>query len=315
LVKKKNPKKKPLYLYKYRTNLQIKEVLIEMYEEINNKERKTFSPGIFMGFQGKMNSVILARYLFEEKLNWGLSTTVRNLNKDLLDKNNLRTVRNCFDHIYELVIACYPDKELKPYYFKNARGIWHDKKGKINYELVHEAIREFITALVDPKGKFGKYKHNMKKMPQWISYQLFQKPVLPFDNNLSYMLNYVYKNSAVNAIIHSYPELKLKPYYFRNAPDKYWRGEAGKKHAIEAAKEFVDILTDPKGKYKWSMNEVFQYIKYTSYFKPILPFGAKLSGMLQVCFKNSPSAPIRMVSQIFGEKYKLDEKQIGKGLA
>ena len=129
------------------------------------------------------------------------------------------------------------------------------------------------------------------------------------------MLNFCYKNSAVNAIINSYPELKLKPYYFKNAPDKYWRGEEGKKHAIEASKELVDILTDPNGKYRWTMKEVFEYIKYTSYFKPILPFGAKLSGMLQVCFKNSPSAPLRMVSQMFGDKYKIEDKPKEKGVA
>ena len=194
LIKHKNPKKKPLYIHKYRNSLQIKEVLVEMYQEINDNKRKTFPPGIFMGYQGKLNIVILARYLFEEKLQWSLSTVVRSLNKDLLDNNNLRTVRNCFEHIYELVLECYPDKGLKPYYFKNARGVWHDKKGKINYKLVHEAVREFISILADGKGKYGKYNYNMKKMPQWISYKLFQQPVLPYDNNLSYMLNFCYKN-------------------------------------------------------------------------------------------------------------------------
>lgn len=282
------------YTNDYLNSHVVKNVLVGVYEDIlaKNVKRKTFGPGTFVGKQGKLNAIILTRHLFEEKFHWDIGKILHKMDKNTLDKNKLRTIRNCFKYYYELIIACYPMYGLKPYYFKNAKEVWI-RDGKIRKDLIRDAVRELVYILCKNKKKYP-----FKRLPQWINYSLFQKHILPFEVNLSYMLNLVYKNSPIDAVIDSFPELKLKPYYFKNAPKRYWVGKEGKEHAIEASSEFVDILTNPTGAYQWSVEELYGFIRYKSYFKPILPFRAKLGGMLQVVFRNSPSAPLRLVQNL-----------------
>ena len=220
------------YKQRYLQSDIVRNTLFEIYEEFNHpmNPRKTFGSGTFIGLQGKLNCIILTKYVIEHKLKWGIGEVLDRISYKVLYQHHLRCAKQCFDHIRDLIINAYPDKNLKLYYFKLSQRIWFDENGNINKELVKEAIIELISILTNPKGK---YKLPLNTMPRWVNYKLFQKKILPYHRNLSYMLNACFKNSPIDAIIFAYPDLKLKPYYFSNAPNKYWSGEQGKKHAFE----------------------------------------------------------------------------------
>ena len=236
---------------------------------------------------------LLTRYVLEEKLRWGIGEVMQSLSYRLLYKHHLRCSKKCFHHISDLVMMAYPEKKLKPYYFNRVRGIWREEKGRLKRDLVRESLREFISILTDPNGK---YRYKIKSLPRWVSYRLFQRKVLPYGRNLSYLLNHAFKNSPIEAILFAYPELKLKPYHFASVPNRYWSGEKGREHALEAINELVQVLTNPEGQFNFTLEELFQKVKYTTYHKRhILPHGANLSGMLHVLFKNSPTAPLKFL--------------------
>lgn len=88
-------------------------------------------------------------------------------------------------------------------------------------------------------------------------------------------------NSHVQALIAAFPELKLKPYYFRSVPQSYWKGRQGKKHAREATREFYSILN-------WSADEIIKKTTAETFDLNILPFGANLESMLSHVYGGSP---------------------------
>jgi len=290
---KSNPLKKEFFKKKYLSNFNIKKILFKIHDEVisEHNDRQTFGPGTFTGYQGKLNCIILTKRVIEDKLNWSLFDVVQNINYKILYKYNLRCSKSCFDHLYNLIMDCYPDADLKPYYFKKASNVWFDKNGQKNELMIKEAIREFVSVLSNPKGK---YKYKLKELPRWINYKLFREPVLPYDTNLSYLLSSCFGNSHIKAIMFTYPELNLKPYYFSNVPNKYWSGEKGMEHAKELMSELLEILTNPKGKYKLSKEEVKEIFKFKTFGKPLLPYKKNMRGMLQTVFKNSPSAPFKL---------------------
>ncbi|MBU1201949.1 MAG: hypothetical protein KJ583_00525 [Nanoarchaeota archaeon] len=290
----KNPLKKELLIKKYLNNKTIKNTLAKIHQEVMDdySKRQTFGPGTFSGLQGQLNCIILTKRVIEEELKWSISEVIQKINYKTLYKYKLRCTKTCFTHLHELIISSYPDANLKPYYFKKASNVWIDKNGQKNEVLIKEAIREFINVLTNPKGK---YKYKFKELPKWVNYKLFRMPLLPHNTNLSYLLNSCFGNSHIKAVMYTYPELNLKPYYFSNVPNKYWSGEDGLKHAKELLVELMDILTNPKGKYKLTKEEVVRIFKFKTYGKPILPYKKNLRGMLQIIFKNSPSAPFKLV--------------------
>ncbi len=295
------PGKEILLKEKYLNNNSIKQELVRIHEEIlsDTNLRQTFGPGTFQGLQGKLNCIILTKRVIEEKLNWSLFDVVQKINYRVLYKYKLRCTKSCFTHLYQLIMNCYPDAELKPYYFKKASNIWLNKAGDLNKELITEAMREFISVLTNSKGK---YKYKLKEMPRWVNYKLFRLPILPYETNLSYLLSSCFGNSHIKAIMFTYPEMKLKPYYFSNVPNKYWSGDKGKVHAKELMTELMTILTNPKGKYKLSNDEVKDIFKFKTYGKPLLPYKKNLRGMLQTVFKNSPSAPFKLLMEDTDDK-------------
>jgi hypothetical protein len=278
------------YAALYLNSVSIRNVLVEQYNEIRDpaKPRKTFSPGLFKGYQGKLNCAIITRYVIENEFRWGFSTAVHKLNYKMLYSHHLRSVKECFENLYELLKAAYPERELKPYYFKKYRNVWHDEQGNLKAELVREAIREFVSILTRQGYKF-------RSMPKWINYKLFQKKILPYNSNLSYMLSKCFKNSPADAIIFAFPELNLKPHYFHHVPKGYWKGARGKENAKIIMQELYDRLTDKKGAYRFTNSEFLSLVKYTTYQRPIMPYGKKLGGMLQSLFNNSPSEPLQLI--------------------
>lgn len=279
---------------KYLSHPQIQTSLIKIYGDVlnENKQRQTFGPGTFVGLQGKLNCIILTKYVIENKLEWSLAEVVQKISYKTLYKYKLRCTKSCFNHIYDLIMACYLEADLKPYYFKKASHVWVDEEGNKNKELIKQAIREFVSVLTDPKGN---HKHKLKNIPRWINYKMFRKSILPYNTNLSYMLSKCFGNSHIKAIMFAYPELNLKPYYFANVPNNYWSGEEGMKHAKEVMKELMTILTDPKGKYKLSREEVKDIFKFKTYEKPLLPYRKNMRGMLQTLFNNSPTEPFKLL--------------------
>ncbi len=277
----------------YQKNELIKNVLVGIHNEIldENNKRKTFAPGTFQGIQGKLNCIILTKNFIKNK-KWSLAEVMNNLNYRILYKYKLRCSKTCFKHLYKLIKECYPNENLKPYYFKKATHIWVDKYGHKNNELIKDAIREFIEVFMNQKGQ---YKYKLKNLPCWINYKMFREPMLPYGVNLSYMLGICFKNSHIKAIMFAYPELNLKPYYFSNVPNKYWSGKKGLENAREVMVELMDILTNPKGSYNLSKEEILQIFKFKTYSKPLLPYRKNLRGMLQTIFNNSPSAPFKIL--------------------
>lgn len=283
---------KEYYFKMYLNSYAVKKKLIALHDEIEEGKRKTFSPGLFVGEQGKINCAILSRFIIEEKLGWDFPDAVHRLTYRKLYKNHLRSAKQCFANLYELLMTAYPEKNLKPYYFKKYKNVWFDSRGRMKKETVAEAVHELIDTFTDP---LGKYRYKIRDMPKWISYKLFQKKVLPYNTNLSYLLNKCFRNSPIDAIIFAYPELNLKPYYFRHVPKGYWSGKKGQKHAKELMDELLQKFTDANGPYKLSKEQVFEMMKYKTYHKPLLPYGKRLGGMLQALFSNSPSKPLMLV--------------------
>jgi len=280
------------YVKKYRTSYIIRDSLIKIYTEIHDNKRKIFSPGLFVGLQGRLNCAILTRHVIEDVLKWDFSTAIHYISYKTLYKYHLRSTKQCYKNLYEVLMAAYPERYLKPYYFKKYKNIWFDDKGNMKHDLVKEAIRELVDIFTDKKGK---YKYNFKIMPKWINYKMFQKSILPYNANLSYMLNNCFNNSPIDAIIFAYPELNLKPYYFKHVPKNYWKGKQGKKHAKQIMNELFNRLTDNNGPYKFSKKDVVNLMKYKTYHKPLLPYGKNLGGMLQALFNNSPTKPLELI--------------------
>jgi hypothetical protein len=284
-----------VYSKKYLANSKIRIALIGLYDEICQKKKKIFSPGLFFGYQGKLNCSIISKHVIENVLHYEFSESVSSLSYSVLYKNHLRSVKECFPSIYDLLVAIYPEKKLKPYYFKKHKDVWFDENNKRNDDLVREAIREFIGILTSPQSK---YKHKLKDIPKWISYKTFHKNILPYSANLSYMLSRCFKNSPIDAVLFAYPELGLKSYYFSHVKKNYWKGSDGKEHAKEIMKELLDMLTAEDGPYKFTRDEAVKVMKYKTYHKPLLPYGKKLGGMLQAIFENSPSKPFELLDEI-----------------
>lgn len=276
----------------YMANDRINELLASQFREIDEGKRMTFSPGLFVGLQGKANCAILAKHIIEKILRWDFTEAVKRLTYKSLYRNHLRSAKQCFQNLFELLVFAYPGRNLKPYYFKKYKNVWFDSSGRVKKDLVREAIQEFVSILTDPRGK---YKYKLKEIPKWTSYKLFQKKILPYGANLSYMLNKCFRNSPADAIIFAYPELDLKPYYFRHVPKSYWSGKDGENHARELMNELMQKLTDQQGAYRFTRDEAFKIMKYKTYHKPLLPYGKRLGGMLQALFKNSPAKPLMLL--------------------
>ncbi|MBS3163928.1 hypothetical protein J4439_00690 [Candidatus Woesearchaeota archaeon] len=266
----------------YRFNPLIKRLLVKTLEEFS-RQRKSFSPGMFVGEQGRLNCVILTRHVLEEKLGMTFAEVMQRASFRLLYAHHLRCAKVCFRHLADLIMACYPEKELKPYYFRNYRGMWL-LGGKFNEELAGQALREFVDLLV-----WGDRKHKRKigSMPQWLTFRMFQRRILPYDRSLSYLLNLRFKNSHIRAAMFAYPDMGFQPHYFKHVPRGYWKGPEGRKRAQVIVREFVQILSDPKGKYRFTRPEALNLLKFTTMQKPVLPYRKRLGGMLRVVYGNS----------------------------
>lgn len=279
-------KRREHYLSLYRESHAIQALLISTLKdfEAGRKPRKSFGPGMFTGEQGRLNCVILTRHVLEEKLGMSFAEVMQKTSFRLLYSHRLRCAKVCFRHLADLIIACYPEKELKPYHFKNYRLMWFDKDGSFRDEMARKALREFIETLIrgDRTGR-----RKLRNIPRWLTFRMFQQQLLPYNRSLSYLLNLRFGNSHIKAVMFAFPELRLRPHYFRHVPRGYWKGAKGKGRAREVVREFVDILSDPKGRYKFSRKEAVGLVKFTTLQKPVLPFRKRLGGMLRVVYGNS----------------------------
>ena len=132
-----------------------------------------------------------------------------------------------------------------------------------------------------------KHKRKIGSMPQWLTFRMFQRRILPYDRSLSYLLNLRFKNSHIRAAMFAYPDMGFQPHYFKHVPRGYWKGPEGRKRAQVIVREFVQILSDPKGKYRFTRPEALNLLKFTTMQKPVLPYRKRLGGMLRVVYGNS----------------------------
>lgn len=113
------------------------EQVIEFYKEILNNERKCF-PKIFN--ENLTQITVVARYLFEDILNYSLDDIYENLTEDFLIEwrvNNI--VKGYFKSHYEFIKYIYPEKKIYPWLFKlGARHYTQDDN------LVKDAIEWLI---------------------------------------------------------------------------------------------------------------------------------------------------------------------------
>ena len=280
------PEKHEQYISLYLESGVIQSLLVSILKEFENRHnsRKSFGPGMFVGEQGRLNCIILTKYVLEEKLRMSFAEVMQKTSFKLLYENRLRCAKVCFRHLADLIIACYPETKLKPYYFMNYRGMWFDAERQFKEDLAKEALREFVSILIKNDRT---RKHKLKDIPRWLSFRMFQQQLLPYNRSLSYLLNLRFGNSHIKAAMFAFPELHLKPHYFRHVPRGYWKGAKGKNRAQKVVQEFVGILSDPNGKYKFSRKEALKLVKFTTLQKPVLPFRKRLGGMLRVVYGNS----------------------------
>jgi len=133
---------------------------------------------------------------------------------------------------------------------------------------------------------------SLKNIPQWIKYNHFTENILPYDANLSYMLHVCFDNSPGRAVMFAFPDLNLEPHYFSNVPKGYWQN---KENVKAVSKEFLEILTNKEGKYRFTEEELQQYLTPKLYAKPILPFRKKLNGLLVKGLGNDPKKVERFI--------------------
>ncbi len=279
-------KEQELIIKRYKNSHVIKTILSNLYEELLADKRKAFPPGTFKGLQGRLNSAILFKYVFVDKLGWNLRKIITELDKKTLYQHKLRSVFQCYPNIYELMKESFPEGHIKPYYFTKIKNIWKNKNkhspSTLNETLIREAITELVTILTD---RGGQYRYSFKQLPQWIRYQHFQKKILPYGANLSYLLETCFNNSPIKAIMFAYPQLGLQPHYFSNVPKGYWK----KKENVDKVRtELLKTLTHPKGKFQFTEDELRKFLTFTFYQKPLLPYRKKVSGLLRQGFNNDP---------------------------
>ena len=86
---------------KYLNSLAIKNQILNQYNDIKLGKRKIFSPGIFIGIQGKLNCLIVTKHVIENELKWDYSDIVQKINYKILYKHHLRSVKQVFSNLYD----------------------------------------------------------------------------------------------------------------------------------------------------------------------------------------------------------------------
>ena len=303
-------KQEEVLIKKYKESRIIKTILVEMYQEILDGKRKTFPQALFKGFQGKLNCCILFKYIFTEKLNWSFNKLMKEIDKKTVVKHKLRSIYLCYPNMFSLIKETFPEKNIKPYYLSKAKNIWQLNGGSINEQLVKEAVEELVSTVISNNNSSNNNKNNinnsnnnnatttnsnkysLKNIPQWIKYNHFTENILPYDANLSYMLHVCFDNSPGRAVMFAFPDLNLEPHYFSNVPKGYWQN---KENVKAVSKEFLEILTNKEGKYRFTEEELQQYLTPKLYAKPILPFRKKLNGLLVKGLGNDPKKVERFI--------------------
>jgi hypothetical protein len=72
---------------------KMKPAVIEIYEDVLEKRRKTFPNGFWNGWQGKLNFIICFTYLLEEKFKIKMNRSTRQIDQRLLRKNQSEFLR------------------------------------------------------------------------------------------------------------------------------------------------------------------------------------------------------------------------------
>lgn len=111
---------------------------LEIYKEILDGKRKGFPPM----FKNNLHLLrTIAKYLFEEILNYSLNDIYENLTEDLLIKYKIvNIVKRYFKSHYEFIKFVYPDKKVYPWLFK---------LGTRNYIQNDEIVKEAIEWLIE----------------------------------------------------------------------------------------------------------------------------------------------------------------------
>lgn len=95
------------------------------------------------------------------------------------------------------------------------------------------------------------------------------------DYKLAGVLAFYYNSSPYLAIVDAYGEDYIKPWQLTNAPNNYWLGEEGKKHAVEATKWlFFDVLG-------WDIDDIKKNVNHQVFIDN------NLLGMLKRAFNSS----------------------------
>jgi len=282
----------------------------QIYEEILRGERKIFPSGTFKDKTERIdyeNSRRLTRYFVEnvliKEMGWKLDEIVQKIDKESFDRNKLcGMLAVVFEHSPSAAImnaySTLPWKGrevwLKPYYFSQCpKNTWTLLDGTKNYELAREATKEMVYNLME------KYSWKLEDVPQKIQQEHFSEKILPFNSNVSGMLNRVYNLSPSAAIIDAFETIpwngrtvELKPYHFTRCARHTWTNPDGSKNnelAKEATRELVEILMENNN---WGLEDIPKNITGLHFEEYLLPFNANLSGMLQHVYNASPSEAI-----------------------
>lgn len=240
--------------------------VVELYEMVLKGDVITrFPRGYWQQPRAKENAVKCTRYLIEDILKYDEIMIKQKASQNLFYEHRLfGMLYLVFNHSpYEAINNAYPGK-YKEWEFKSVpNGYWRNRKNgmKATKWLVEE-----------------KLKLNDKQLKQQLSAKLFIK------NGLNGMLQLCFNNSPYEAINSIYPN-KYKEWEFKQVPHRFWES---KENGIKATKWLIEE------KLKLNDEQLKEQLSLKLFIEN------NLSGMLQICFNNSP---YKAINSTYPNKY------------
>jgi len=171
-------------------------------------------------------------------------------------------------------------------------GIYEGYQGRLNFKFM---LRYALKV---------KKKWKNEEIPEKISKKEIR------DLKLGRGLDKCFRNCPPEAVMFSYPEMNLRPWYFRTSPENIWLNEDGSVNyaqAVQATKEFAavwlskrteqeieKILETEKGtafegiRIAGKPAALLTRVTIDDFEEPILPHKSNLGRMMAVCYSDAP---------------------------